>query len=240
MSIIKSDPLLTVEKLSYTYSDGRVALRDISFTLEKGERLGIVGPNGAGKSTLLLHLNGSILCPPDTYSIRGVVVGKRNRNLARETVGLMFQQPDDMLFNLTVCDDVAFGPRRQVISREELKDRVQGAIHAVGLEGFEERPPFHLSLGEKKRAALATLLAMRPEVLALDEPFNSLDPAGKREMIALLAKLPQAMIVVSHDLEAVLHLCGRVLILNNGNIIADGPPYSLFADTTLLESCRLV
>ena len=228
---------LSVRRLSHRYPDGTEALREVSFQLAEGECVGLIGPNGAGKSTLLLHLNGVL---PERLPAQPVVwVGEKpldaaNLDAIRREVGLLFQDPDDQLFCGTVFEDVAFGPRQFGLPREALAGRVARSLAAVGLAGFEARSPQHLSLGEKRRVCLAGVLACEPRVLALDEPSSDLDPRGRRELEALLRKLPATKIVSTHDLELVVRLCSRVIVLDRGAIVAEGPTLELLADEPLM------
>ncbi len=242
-----SEPIVQVEDLHFAYPDGTRAIDGVSFQVAEGERVALAGPNGAGKSTLLLHLAGAL---DGTASGRIAVAGidlsrgstasgspPRGRvHQVRRLVGLVFQNPDDQLFCPTVFEDVAFGPRNMRLSEDEVRARVGEALAAVGLAGFERRSPLHLSLGEKKRAAIATVLAMRPRILALDEPTSMLDPRGRREVAALLEGLGGTQIVVTHDLDMVRRLCGRVLVISAGRVVADGPPADVFADRSFLET----
>ena len=227
-------PTLAIElkALSFSYPDGSKALQNISLAIRQDERVGLVGPNGAGKSTLLLHLNGILESPGVT--ILGLPVIKSNLRTIRQAVGLVFQDPDDQLFCPTVFEDIAFGPRNLRVPAEETGRRVRESLCAVGLSGFEERGAFHLSLGQKKRAALATVLAMRPKVLVLDEPASHLDPRGRRELIALLKTIPGTMLVASHDFELVAALCGRVVVLSEGALAGDGTPEVILRDKEFL------
>ena len=227
-------PTLAIElkALSFSYPDGSKALQNISLAIRQDERVGLVGPNGAGKSTLLLHLNGILESPGVT--ILGLPVIKSNLRTIRQAVGLVFQDPDDQLFCPTVFEDIAFGPRNLRVPAEETGRRVRESLCAVGLSGVEERGAFHLSLGQKKRAALATVLAMRPKVLVLDEPASHLDPRGRRELIALLKTIPGTMLVASHDFELVAALCGRVVVLSEGALAGDGTPEVILRDKEFL------
>lgn len=219
--------------LSYTYPDGQVALRDIDLTVQAGERVALVGANGAGKSTLLLHLNG-ILRGQGRVQVGGLPVTEENLPRVRALVGLVFQNPDDQLFSPTVFDDVAYGPLYMGLPKDEIHERVARALAAVDMSGFEERMPHHLSIGERKRIALATVLSMEPEILALDEPSSGLDPRARRGLIALLRSLPQTLIASAHDMHLVRDLFDRAVIMHKGRIVADGPTGEALADEDLL------
>jgi len=224
---------VAVRNLGYTYPDGRVALRDVSFTVAAGECVGLIGPNGAGKSTLLQHLNGIL---PDKFTalpavfIGDVPVTAANLAAARRAVGFLFQDVDDQLFCPTVYEDVAFGPQQLGLDAAV----VPAALRQVGLTGYETRAPHHLSRGEKRRVCLAGVLACDPQVLVLDEPTTDLDPRGKRELKALLREIPATKIIASHDLELVVELCPRSIVLDHGQIVADGPTRQLLNDETLM------
>jgi cobalt/nickel transport system ATP-binding protein len=228
-----------VRGLSYHHPDGTPALEDVSFTVGAGERLAVVGPNGAGKTTLALHLNGLLLADRGEVRIGELVVGRRTLRDARRRVGLVFQDPDDQLFMATVRADVAFGPANLGLDPAEVDERVVAALGAVSLADRAGRPPHHLSQGEKRRAALATVLAMEPDVIVLDEPTANLDPAGRRELITVLAALPATLVIVTHDLYLALELCPRTLLLDQGQVVADGPTAHLVADDALLQAHRL-
>jgi cobalt/nickel transport system ATP-binding protein len=229
--------VIAVGGLSYRYPDGHDALRDVSFTLAPGERVALIGPNGAGKSTLLLHLNGLLPDrPPPTpaVTVDGLPVTEANLREIRRRVGLLFQDPDDQLFCPTVWEDVAFGPRQLGLREPELSRLVAESLAQVGLAGFEERLPHHLSRGEKRRACLAGLLACDARVLVLDEPTSDLDPRGRRELMALLSRLPVAQLIATHDLEFVVEICPRTIVLDCGRIVADGPTRRLLDDEPLM------
>ena len=229
--------MIAVGGLSYRYPDGHDALRDVSFTLAAGERVALIGPNGAGKSTLLLHLNGLLPDrPPSTpaVTVDGLPVAEANLREIRRRVGLLFQDPDDQLFCPTVWEDVAFGPRQLGLREPELSRLVTESLAQVGLAGFEERLPHHLSRGEKRRACLAGLLACDARVLVLDEPTSDLDPRGRRELMALLSRLPVAQLIATHDLEFVVEICPRTIVLDAGRIVADGPTRRLLDDEPLM------
>jgi cobalt/nickel transport system ATP-binding protein len=229
--------LIAVRGLSYRYPDGHDALLDVSFTLAPGERVALIGPNGAGKSTLLLHLNGLLPDRPPSMpavTVDGLPVAEANLREIRRRVGLLFQDPDDQLFCPTVWEDVAFGPRQLGLREPELSRLVTESLAQVGLAGFEERLPHHLSRGEKRRACLAGLLACDARVLVLDEPTSDLDPRGRRELMALLSRLPVAQLIATHDLEFVVEICPRTIVLDGGRIVADGPTRRLLDDEPLM------
>lgn len=228
-------PALRVSSLSHTYADGRRALDGVSFAVADGESVALVGPNGAGKTTLFLRLCGVLPGKPGEASVGGLdPADPGQRRKLPETVGVVFQNPDDQLFSPTVLDDVAFGPLNLGASAADATARANEALDAVGLPGAGGRVPFHLSGGEKRRAALAGVLAMRPAVLLLDEPTMFLDPRGRRELIGLLRDLPGTKLVATHDLDLVLDLCPRVLVLDGGSLAADGPAAELLADVDLM------
>jgi len=231
--------LIQIDRLSYSYPDGKIALRDINLSVEKGEKIGVVGANGAGKSTLLMHING-IFSGEGKIHVDGLEITRKNLAKIRARVGVVFQNPDDQLFSVTVFDDVAFGPRYQGLPVEEVNSRVKKALTAVQMEGYETRNPYHLSGGEKKRIAIATVLSMEPEVLVLDEPTAGLDPRACRELIDLLSQLPQTMLVATHDLALVEKLTPRMIIMNDGRIVADALTRQLLKDEPLLLENGLV
>jgi len=228
---------LEIRHLGYRYPDRSEALRDVSFIVETGERVGLVGPNGAGKSTLLLHLNGLLPetpSPAPAVSVFGTPVTEPHLPALRAQVGLLFQDPDDQLFCPTVWEDVAFGPQQLGVRGAKLSDRVARALAQVGLTGFEERLPHHLSRGEKRRVCLAGLLACEARLLALDEPTSDLDPRGRRELKALLATLPVTQVIATHDLELVVEICPRVIVLDRGGVVAQGPTVEILNDEALM------
>jgi len=225
---------IEIENLSYSYPDGQQALREINLAVGLGETVALIGPNGAGKSTLLLHLNG-ILRSDGTVRILGMPIEDKNLKWVRSRVGLVFQDPDDQLFSPTVFDDVAFGPINMGYAEEEVRKRVSQALKWVGMEVYEGRSPHHLSVGEKKRIAIATILSMSPKILVIDEPTANLDPRAKWELVALVKGLPMTRIVASHDLEMVAALCERTIILDEGKIVADDATPNIMSNTALLE-----
>lgn len=225
--------MIEIVNLSFQYPDGKSVLDRVNLTIQPGEKVSLVGPNGAGKSTLLLHLNG-ILQGDGLIKINDLEITKKNLPLIRARVGMIFQNPDDQLFSLTVGEDVAYGPIYQGLAPDLIKQRVNNALRAVNLEGFTERHPFHLSGGEKKRASIATVLSMNPDFLVLDEPTSGLDPKSRRELIGLLKSLPQTQLIATHDLPMVSEIADRVILLNHGRIVADGAPDLILSDQPLL------
>jgi cobalt/nickel transport system ATP-binding protein len=230
-------PALDILDVHFTYPDGHAALRGITLRVEAGERVAVLGPNGAGKSTLCLQLNGILEPTGGLVSVSGLPVGdKKNLKEVRWRVGLVFQGPDDMLFMPTVGEDVAFGPSNLGLSEEEVQARVERALSVVGMEGASGRPPHHLSLGQRKRAAIAAVLSIEPEVLVLDEPSSSLDPCARREFGEILAGLSQTIVMVTHDLPYAHKLCERAVILDSGRIPSDGPATDVLGDADLLAA----
>jgi cobalt transport protein ATP-binding subunit len=230
---------LSVRDLSYTYPDGTVALDSVSLELRPGEIMGLVGANGAGKSTLLLHLNGVLRGRAGTVEVMGLPVVPKNFREVRRRVGMVFQNPDDQLFCPTLFEDVAFGPRNLDLPEAEVAAKVRESLEAVGLSGLEHKSAFHLSFGQKRRAAIATVLAMHPDVLALDEPTSNLDPRGKRLITELIATFHHARLLVTHDLELAQKLCPRVAVLAQGRVIAQGEAAKLLSDPDLLDQAGL-
>lgn len=229
--------MLEVDTLSYRYPDGHQALHELSFRLREGERVALIGPNGAGKSTLLLHLNGLLPDrPPPTASIRvdGLPLVAAELAEIRRRVGLLFQDPDDQLFCPTVWEDVAFGPQQLGVQEPRLSQLVDESLGLVGLAGFAQRLPHHLSRGEKRRVCLAGLLACDARLLVLDEPTSDLDPRGRRELMLLLRRLPVSQLIATHDLEFVVEICPRTIVLDGGRIVADGPTLELLNNEPLM------
>jgi len=224
-----------IDGLSFTYPDGHIALREISLHIQPGEKVALVGPNGAGKSTLLLHLNG-ILLGQGIVRVAGMEVKPANLGRVRASVGLVFQSPDDQLFSPTVFEDVAFGPIYQGLPESEVRQCVEEALAAVSMLDYAGRVSHHLSVGEKKRIAIATVLSMKPEILALDEPTSGLDPRARRSLIHLLDELPITMLVSTHDMLLVNELFRRTVVMDEGRIVADGPTGQLLQDAALLEA----
>jgi cobalt/nickel transport system ATP-binding protein len=226
---------IEIKDLSFSYPDGTPALNNISLSITPGEKVALVGPNGAGKSTLILHLNG-ILHGEGYIRVCGLEVVKENLGRVRSCVGLVFQSPEDQLFSPTVFDDVAFGPLYQGLPTGQVLQCVDEALDAVHMLGYKARVSHHLSMGEKKRIAIATVLSMHPEVLVLDEPTGGLDPQSRRSLIHLLKELPLTMLVSTHDMLLVREIFPRMIILDEGKIVADGSTHELMEDSILLEA----
>ena len=225
-----------VSHLHFTYPDGTEALRGVELSVAPGEKVALVGPNGAGKSTFLLHLNGILGGGHGSVVIDGTTVEPATVRRIRAVVGLVFQDPDDQLFSPTVRDDVAFGPMHMGVPEPELHHRVERALAAVGMSGFERRVPHHLSPGERKRVAVATVLSMDPSVLVFDEPTAGLDPRGRRELMAVMAGRSETLLVSTHDLAMVAETLPRTVILDRGAVVADGPSADLLRDEAMLEA----
>lgn len=224
--------------LSYRYPNGHAALDGVDLHIEHGERIALLGPNGAGKTTLMLHLNG-LLRGSGALEVAGLGVGDESLRELRARVGLVFQDPDDQLFMPTVREDVAFGPLNMGLDADEVRGRVREALDAVRMAAAADRAPFQLSMGERRRVAIATVLAMRPALLVLDEPSASLDPRARRELLELLEPIDRTMLVATHDLPLAAELCERAVVLAGGRIVADGPTAALLADAELLEAYDL-
>lgn len=229
---------LLVEGLSFRYAGGAEALHDVSISIQAGECVALLGPNGAGKSTLLLHLNG-LLRGSGRVVVGGVELEPGTVSAVRRQVGLVFQDPDDQLFLPTCLEDVAFGPLNEGLAWPEAEQRAMQALEAVGMSEHANRPPHQLSIGERKRVALATVLAMSPSILAFDEPSAGLDPAARRHFINLVATLPQTRIVATHDMALAAEVCPRAVLMDGGRVVADGPTMELMSDTDLLLAHRL-
>jgi cobalt/nickel transport system ATP-binding protein len=230
------DYAVRIDHLGFAYGDGHVALRDVSLAVQFGEKVALVGPNGAGKSTLMLHLNGILQPVSGSVTVCGLLVDDKALGKVRARVGLVFQDPDDQLFSPTVFDDVAFGPIYQGFSEKEVRARVDRALAAVQMCDYISRVSHHLSVGEKKRIAIATVLSMDPEILVLDEPTAGLDPRARRGLITLLRTLPQTMLISTHDLRMVSELLPRTVVMDHGAVVADRPTGEVLADTALLEA----
>ncbi len=236
---MSTSPSLLVEDLAFAYPDGHQALYGVDLRIDRGERVALLGPNGAGKTTLVLHLNGILRAGRGAVSVAGLPVDRANLQEIRRRVGIVFQDPDDQLFMPTVGEDVAFGPRNLGLPEAEVAARVAAALDQVGMAGFADRPPHHLSFGQRRRVAVATVLSMHPEILVLDEPSSNLDPAGRRELAEVLVGLPVTLLMVTHDLPYALQLCPRSVVLDGGTVAADGPTRELLADPDLLAAHRL-
>ncbi|GAA4530370.1 energy-coupling factor ABC transporter ATP-binding protein [Nonomuraea ferruginea] len=230
---------LEVSRLAYAYPDGTQALFGVDLTIRRGERVALLGPNGAGKTTLVMHLNGILTPGHGTVTVAGTPVRRDTLKEIRQRVGLVFQDPDDQLFMPTVRDDVAFGPANAGVRGEELAAVVKNALDRVGMLDVADRPPHHLSFGQRRRVAVATVLAMEPEILVLDEPSSNLDPAARRELAEILRSLDVTVLMVTHDLPYALELCERAMILSDGVVVADGPTRELLGDAELLARHRL-
>lgn len=234
-----SVPALEVRDLSFSYPDGTAVLHSVDFHVHPGERVALLGPNGAGKTTLVLHLNGIFTPTSGSVTVAGLPATEGNIQEIRRLTGLVFQDPDDQLFMPTVRQDVAFGPANFGVHGAELDDRVHDALEAVGMLEVADRPPHHLSLGQRRRVAVATVLAMQPEILVLDEPSSNLDPASRHELAHILEALDITMLMVTHDLPYALELCERSLVINNGRIVADGPTATILGDREFMRANRL-
>jgi cobalt/nickel transport system ATP-binding protein len=232
-------PAIRVEDLHYRYPDGRVALGGVDLSIASGERVAILGPNGAGKTTLMLHLNGVLTATSGTVEISGIMLSRKSLRDIRRRVGLVFQDPDDQLFMPTVAQDVAFGPANFGVTGDALAARVAAALDVVSMTEHADRSPAHLSGGQRRRAALATVLACEPEILVLDEPSANLDPVARRELAETLATLPATMVIVTHDLPYAAQLCDRAIVLDGGVVVADDTVTAVLSNADLLAAQRL-
>jgi cobalt/nickel transport system ATP-binding protein len=232
-------PVLELSGVAHAYPDGHQALFGVDLHVHRGERVALLGPNGAGKTTLVLHLNGILMPGAGSVRISGLPVEKKSLQEIRRRVGVVFQDPDDQLFMGTVRQDVAFGPANLGLRGAELEARVMEALAKVGMEAYADRPPHHLSFGQRRRVAVATVLAMEPEILVLDEPSSNLDPASRRELADILASLDVTVLMVTHDLPYALELCERSVILDDGVVVADGATLDLLSDPELMRRHRL-
>ena len=229
-------PAIDIQSLSFQYPDGRQALHEVSLRIEERERVALVGPNGSGKSTLLLHLNGILRAASGTIHVGGLPVSDDHLGQIRAWVGLTFQDPDDQLFSPRVYEDVAFGPLHMGLPEAEVRARVERALAAIGMSEYADRISHHLSIGEKKRVALATVLSMDTRILALDEPSAGLDPRARRRLIDLLRTFEQHTLLIStHDMRLARDLCTRVIVLDEGRVVADGEASAILSDQALLE-----
>jgi cobalt/nickel transport system ATP-binding protein len=235
---VEPDTVVALDRVTVTRS-GVDLVHDVSWRVELDERWVVLGPNGAGKTTLVLHLNGILAAGAGTVSVSGLPVTKANLAEVRRRVGVVFQDPDDQLFMATVRDDVAFGPANLGLRGAALDRRVLDALDRVGMADFVDRPPHHLSFGQRRRVAVATVLAMEPEVLVLDEPSSNLDPASRRELAEILTSLDVTVLMVTHDLPYAFELCPRSVVLSDGVIVADGATYDVLTDDALMSAHRL-
>ena len=230
---------LRFDDVHYRYPNGYEALCGVSFRITHGEKVALVGATGAGKSTLLLHTNGLLMPSQGEVVMGGITLTRRTLPLVRQSVGLVFQDSDNQLFMPTVEEDVAFGPANMRLEPEEIRRRVTEALDAVGALDLREASPFRLSGGQKKRVAIATVLAMEPSVLVMDEPTSNLDPRARRQIIDLIRRFSHTTLVATHDMEMVLDLCDRTIVMKEGRIVADGSTRHVFGDLALLEECGL-
>ena len=230
---------LNVDNLSFEYPDGFKALENINLSLSKGERLAVLGPNGAGKTTLILHLNGILGDLNGQITLNNKDFSEENISKIRKSVGLVFQDPDDQLFMPTVLEDVMFGPKNFGFSDELVEKNSINALEQVKMLQFKDKPPHHLSFGQKRKVAIASVLASEPELLVLDEPSSNLDPASRRELIDILKNLDVSIILVTHDLPMALEICNRSVILNNGKITADDDTYKILKNKKIMSDNRL-
>jgi cobalt/nickel transport system ATP-binding protein len=241
-SALKTSPSLDVAGLAYAYPDGNQALYGVNLQIQQGERVALLGPNGAGKTTLVMHLNGILAAGLGTVHVGGLAVDTEDKDALREIrrrVGIVFQDPDDQLFMPTVREDVAFGPINMGVTGTELDAQVMQALQLVGMADYADRPPHHLSFGQRRRVAVATVLAMKPEILVLDEPSSNLDPASRRELADILRSLDITLLMVTHDLPYALELCARSVILSQGTIVADGKTIDILCNESLMAENRL-
>jgi cobalt/nickel transport system ATP-binding protein len=239
---LKTSPSLDVSGLAYAYPDGNQALYGVNLQIQPGERVALLGPNGAGKTTLVMHLNGILAAGLGTVHVGGLAVNTEDKDALREIrrrVGIVFQDPDDQLFMPTVREDVAFGPINMGVTGAELEAQVMQALELVGMADYADRPPHHLSFGQRRRVAVATVLAMKPEILVLDEPSSNLDPASRRELADILRDLDITLLMVTHDLPYALELCSRSVILSQGTIVADGKTIDILCNDSLMAENRL-
>jgi cobalt/nickel transport system ATP-binding protein len=234
-----SQQYLNVNNLSFEYPDGFKALKNINLSLSKSERLAVLGPNGAGKTTLILHLNGILGDLNGQITLNNKAFTEENISKIRKSVGLVFQDPDDQLFMPTVLEDVMFGPKNFGFSDELVKQNSINALEQVKMLQFKDKPPHHLSFGQKRKVAIASVLASEPELLVLDEPSSNLDPASRRELIDILKNLDVSIILVTHDLPMALEICNRSVILNNGKITADDDTYKILKNKKIMSDNRL-
>lgn len=234
-----SVPTIAVEGLDFRYPDGTPALSEINLHIHPGERVALLGPNGAGKTTLILHMNGIHMPQRGAIAVSGLQLSTENVMEIRRRVGVVFQDPDDQLFMPTVRDDVEFGPRNLGLTGRDLDTCVDAALAAMDVADLAGRPPNHLSFGQKRRVAIAGVLAMQPSILVLDEPTSNLDPASRRELAEALKELPTTQLIVTHDLPFAYEMCGRAIVMDEGRVVASAPTQTLLADENLLRQHRL-
>ncbi len=234
-----STPVIELRAVHHVYPDGHRALDGVDLHIHPGERVALLGPNGAGKTTLVLHLNGILVPTSGSVAVSGLPVAREHLLEVRRRVGIVFQDPDDQLFMTTVAQDVAFGPRNLGLPAAEVETRVHEALTAVGMLDVADRPPHHLSFGQKRRVAVATVLAMRPEILVLDEPSSNLDPASRRELAEIVDGLDITVLMVTHDLPYALQLCERSVVLSEGRVVADAATREVLSDGELMAAHRL-
>lgn len=234
-----SHHIIKFKDVHYTYPDGTEALKGVTFRITHGESVGIVGANGAGKSTLLSHVNGYLMPSEGTIAIGDVTLNRKTRGDIRKTVGVVFQNPDDQLFMPTVFEDVAFGPLNLGLSKDTVVERVEEALITVGCLDLKDKPPHHLSLGQKRSVSIATVVAMHPGILVMDEPAANLDPKSRRQLINLLNEFKHSKIIASHDLDLILDVCERCLVVGDGTVKADGTAKKLLFNEKLLEANNL-
>ena len=234
-----SHHVIDFKDVHFSYPDGTNALKGVSFRITHGESVGIVGANGAGKSTLISHMNGYLMPAKGTIIIGDVQLDKTTLNETRKTVGVVFQNPDDQLFMPTVFDDVSFGPLNLGLSKEMVVERVTEALTTVGCLDLKDKPPHRLSMGQKRLVSIATVIAMQPDILVMDEPAANLDPKSRRQLINLLNDFKHSKIIASHDLDLILDVCERCMVIGNGKVMTDGPAKELLVNEKLLEENNL-
>ena len=230
---------IEVRDLHFAYPDGHQAIKNMTFTIKQGESVGVIGANGAGKSTLLMLLMGVHFPDSGKVIVGEVPVTKKTLPVIRRHVGMVFQDPDDQLFMTNVYDDVAFGPRNYQLNEVQVEERVEKALNVVGISHLRSKAPFKLSGGEKKAAAIASVLSMEPDILIMDEPTAALDPKARRRLLTLLNSFDHTKIITSHDLDMVLESCSRVIVLKEGQVAADGPVLEILTNEELLDRCGL-
>lgn len=234
-----SHHIVKFENVKYTYPDGTMALKGLNFLITHGESVGIVGANGSGKTTLLMHLNGYLLPTSGTINIGDLILNKHTRQEIRKKVGVVFQDPDDQLFMPTVFEDVAFGLLNMGLDEKTVEEKVKKALETVHCYELKDKPPHHLSGGQKRAVAIATVIAMDPDILAMDEPSSNLDPKSRRSLINLLKEFRHTKIIASHDLDMILDVCERCIVIRDGVAVADGPSEKILSDEKLLEENNL-